>query len=100
MPARPDARPAAWSLEGIHAIEAGLSLMPVLPPDEAVTLLRGRALHLSARSGRCKANSANWPGRTLARSRARICWRHSRGTNSAAVRDRERAPPCDGEGRA
>ena len=27
--------------------EAALSLMPVLPPDEAVTLLRDRALHLS-----------------------------------------------------
>jgi DNA-binding PadR family transcriptional regulator len=27
--------------------EAGLSLLPVLPPDEAVTLLRDRALHLS-----------------------------------------------------
>jgi DNA-binding PadR family transcriptional regulator len=27
--------------------EAGLSLLPVLPPEEAVTLLRDRALHLS-----------------------------------------------------
>ena len=27
--------------------EAGLSLLPVLPPDEAVALLRDRALHLS-----------------------------------------------------
>jgi DNA-binding PadR family transcriptional regulator len=27
--------------------EAGLSLLPVLPPDEVVTLLRDRALHLS-----------------------------------------------------
>jgi len=27
--------------------EAALSLLPVLPPEEAVTLLRGRALHLS-----------------------------------------------------
>src|SRR5262245_49621446 len=27
--------------------EAGLSLIPVLPPEEAVTLLRERALHLS-----------------------------------------------------
>lgn len=28
--------------------EAGLSLLPVLPPEETVTLLRDRALHLSA----------------------------------------------------
>src|SRR5215467_8753555 len=27
--------------------EAGLTLLPVLPPEEAVTLLRDRALHLS-----------------------------------------------------
>src|ERR1041385_9073821 len=30
--------------------EAALSLLPVLPPDEAVSLLRDRALHLSGRS--------------------------------------------------
>ena len=37
---------------------AGLSLMPVLPPEEAVVLLRQRALHLSAEVARIEAHLA------------------------------------------
>ena len=37
---------------------AGLSLMPVLPPEETVALLRQRALHLSAEIARIEANLA------------------------------------------
>jgi len=37
---------------------AGLSLLPVLPPEEAVSLLRQRALHLSAEATRLEAHLA------------------------------------------
>ncbi|MBV8334231.1 MAG: PadR family transcriptional regulator [Alphaproteobacteria bacterium] len=37
---------------------AGLSLMPVLPPEEAVALLRQRALHLTAEVTRIEAHLA------------------------------------------
>jgi DNA-binding PadR family transcriptional regulator len=37
---------------------AGLSLLPVLPPEEAVTLLRHRALRLSAEAKRIEAHLA------------------------------------------
>jgi len=37
---------------------AGLSLLPVLPPDEAVALLRHRALRLSAEAARIEAHLA------------------------------------------
>ena len=37
---------------------AGLSLLPVLPPEEALALLRHRALRLSAEAGRIEAHLA------------------------------------------
>ena len=43
--------------------EAALSLLPVLPPDEAVTLLRGRALHLY-RHGLADGRPARRTGRS------------------------------------
>jgi DNA-binding PadR family transcriptional regulator len=40
---------------------AGLSLLPVLPPEEAVTLLRHRALRLSAEATRIETHLAELP---------------------------------------
>ena len=37
---------------------AGLSLLPVLPPEEAVALLRERAIHLSAEAARLESHLA------------------------------------------
>ena len=45
--------------------EAALSLMPVLPPDEAVTLLRGRALHLSGRVWQMEGQLGELAGQDL-----------------------------------
>ena len=45
--------------------EAGLSLMPVLPPDEAVTLLRGRALHLSGKVWQMEGQLGELAGQDL-----------------------------------
>jgi DNA-binding PadR family transcriptional regulator len=45
--------------------EAALSLMPVLPPDEAVTLLRGRALHLSGRVWQMEGQLGELTGQDL-----------------------------------
>jgi len=45
--------------------EAGLSLMPVLPPDEAVMLLRGRALHLSGKVWQMEGQLGELAGQDL-----------------------------------
>jgi DNA-binding PadR family transcriptional regulator len=46
--------------------EAALSLMPVLPPDEAVALLRSRALRLAVKHGQLEAQLSHIVGQDLA----------------------------------
>jgi DNA-binding PadR family transcriptional regulator len=46
--------------------EAALSLLPVLPPDEAVVLLRSRALRLAIKIGQLEAQLSHIVGQDLA----------------------------------
>src|SRR5216683_3090181 len=45
--------------------EAALCLLPVVPPDEAVKLLRGRALHLSGKVAQLEAEMSHMVGQDL-----------------------------------